>query len=119
MTTESIKWFWYASPQTFFPFAGKLAHWLKQGGHRPLLVSVDVYRPAAREQLKVVAQAIGARIYEGQGFRRTARERPLVIRVPVPGGGVLVPSGPPVDLVGAAEREGKRRSGCCQNSNQK
>ena len=25
MTTESIKWFWYASPQTFFPFAGKLA----------------------------------------------------------------------------------------------
>src|SRR5205085_7226907 len=46
--------------------SGKLAHWLKQGGHRPLLVSVDVYRPAAREQLKVVAQAIGARIYEGQ-----------------------------------------------------
>jgi signal recognition particle subunit SRP54 len=34
--------------------SGKLANWLKQGGHRPLLVSVDVYRPAAREQLKVV-----------------------------------------------------------------
>ncbi len=45
--------------------SGKLASWLKKGGHRPLLVSVDVYRPAAREQLKVVAQAIGARIYEG------------------------------------------------------
>jgi signal recognition particle subunit SRP54 len=46
--------------------SGKLAHWLKAGGHRPLLVSVDVYRPAAREQLKVVAQAIKANLYEGQ-----------------------------------------------------
>src|SRR6266852_3173574 len=46
--------------------SGKLSHWLKNGGHRPLLVSVDVYRPAAREQLKVVAQAIKASIYEGQ-----------------------------------------------------
>jgi len=46
--------------------SGKLAHWLKQGGHRPLLVSVDVYRPAAREQLKVVAGAVKANIYEGQ-----------------------------------------------------
>jgi signal recognition particle subunit SRP54 len=45
--------------------SGKLAHWLKNGGHRPLLVSVDVYRPAAREQLKVVAQAVKAQIYEG------------------------------------------------------
>ena len=46
--------------------SGKLANWFKNGGHRPLLVSVDVYRPAAREQLKVVAQAIKANIYEGQ-----------------------------------------------------
>src|ERR1700731_2106268 len=45
--------------------SGKLANWLKNGGHRPLLVSVDVYRPAAREQLKIVAQAIKANIYEG------------------------------------------------------
>src|SRR6201987_4950120 len=45
--------------------SGKLAHWLKQGGHRPLLVSVDVYRPAAREQLKIVAQAVKTNIYEG------------------------------------------------------
>jgi len=46
--------------------SGKLAHWLKQGGHRPLLVSVDVYRPAAREQLKIVADAVKAHIYEGK-----------------------------------------------------
>jgi signal recognition particle subunit SRP54 len=46
--------------------SGKLANWFKIGGHRPLLVSVDVYRPAAREQLKVVAQAVKAQIYEGE-----------------------------------------------------
>jgi signal recognition particle subunit SRP54 len=46
--------------------SGKLAAWLKKGGHRPLLVSVDVYRPAARQQLKVVADAIKANIYEGK-----------------------------------------------------
>src|SRR5213082_4018625 len=46
--------------------SGKLASWLKKGGHRPMLVSVDVYRPAARQQLKVVAEAIKANIYEGK-----------------------------------------------------
>jgi signal recognition particle subunit SRP54 len=46
--------------------SGKLAHWFKQGGHRPLLVSVDVYRPAAREQLKIVAEAVKSNIYLGQ-----------------------------------------------------
>ena len=46
--------------------SAKLAGWLKKAGHRPMLVSVDVYRPAAREQLKIVAQSIGAQIYEGQ-----------------------------------------------------
>src|SRR5213082_969981 len=46
--------------------SGKLASWLKNGGHRPLLVSVDVYRPAAREQLRIVADAVHANIYEGQ-----------------------------------------------------
>src|SRR5258708_18003402 len=28
--------------------SGKLAAWLQTGGHRPMLVSVDVYRPPAR-----------------------------------------------------------------------
>jgi signal recognition particle subunit SRP54 len=45
--------------------SGKLAAWLKRGGHRPMLVSVDVYRPAAREQLKVVAKSVEVRLYEG------------------------------------------------------
>src|ERR1700722_17165428 len=46
--------------------SGKLGQWLKKSGHRPMLVSVDVYRPAAREQLAIVAKAIGANIYEGK-----------------------------------------------------
>ncbi len=45
--------------------SGKLAAWLQKGGHRPMLVSVDVYRPAAREQLRVVASSIKANIYMG------------------------------------------------------
>jgi signal recognition particle subunit SRP54 len=45
--------------------AGKLARWLSRNGHRPMLVSVDVYRPAAREQLRVIARDIGQAIYEG------------------------------------------------------
>src|SRR3979490_1953483 len=59
--------------------SGKLAHWLKRGGHRPLLVSVDVYRPAAREQLKIVAQAVKSKIYEGEaGEANTATVERLV-----------------------------------------
>jgi signal recognition particle subunit SRP54 len=45
--------------------AGKLARWLSKNGHRPMLVSVDVYRPAAREQLKVIAREVGQTLYEG------------------------------------------------------
>src|SRR5436853_3284647 len=59
--------------------SGKLANWFKLGGHRPLLVSVDVYRPAAREQLKVVAQAVKSHIYEGEvGEANTATVERLV-----------------------------------------
>jgi signal recognition particle subunit SRP54 len=44
---------------------GKLARWLSKNEHRPLMVSVDVYRPAAREQLRVIARDIGLPIYTG------------------------------------------------------
>src|SRR5437764_8645471 len=47
--------------------SGKLAAWLKKGGHRPMLVSVDVYRPATRKQLKIVAEAIKGNLYAGKG----------------------------------------------------
>jgi signal recognition particle subunit SRP54 len=44
---------------------GKIARWLAANQDRkPLLLSVDVYRPAAREQLKVIAKATGQQIFE-------------------------------------------------------
>ena len=44
---------------------GKLARWLSKNGHNPIVVSVDVYRPAARQQLAVVAREIKIPIYAG------------------------------------------------------
>ncbi len=44
---------------------GKLARWLSKNGHRPMMVSVDVYRPAAREQLRVIARDLNLPIYAG------------------------------------------------------
>ena len=54
--------------------AGKLSKWLAKNGHRPMLVSVDVYRPAAREQLKVIARDIGVKIWDGE-----AGDKPLAL----------------------------------------
>jgi signal recognition particle subunit SRP54 len=44
---------------------GKLSRWLSKNGHSPLMVSVDIYRPAARKQLSVIAHDIKLPIYEG------------------------------------------------------
>jgi len=45
--------------------SGKLARWLSKNSHSPILVSVDVYRPAARQQLAVLARDLKIPIYEG------------------------------------------------------
>jgi len=45
--------------------AGKLARFLAKEGSRPQLVSVDVYRPAARQQLSILAKQVNVPIYEG------------------------------------------------------
>ncbi|MFQ5777225.1 MAG: signal recognition particle protein [Terriglobia bacterium] len=37
---------------------GKLGQWLTKRGHRPVVVSTDVRRPAAREQLAQIARAV-------------------------------------------------------------
>ena len=44
--------------------SGKLGRLLKSQGHRPLLVACDVYRPAAIQQLQVVAQRAGVSFFE-------------------------------------------------------
>ncbi len=43
---------------------GKLGRWLRSRGRSPLLVSVDVQRPAAREQLAIVAQQAGLTAFD-------------------------------------------------------
>ncbi len=47
--------------------AGKLAKWLTRQGHHPLLVSTDVRRPAAIQQLSVVGEKAGVRVYDPAG----------------------------------------------------
>uniref|UniRef100_A0A7V5XG81 Signal recognition particle protein n=1 Tax=Thermodesulfobacterium geofontis TaxID=1295609 RepID=A0A7V5XG81_9BACT len=54
--------------------AAKLAKFLKKKGHHPLLVSADIYRPAAIEQLKILAQKVDIPFYEPR-----AKEKPLEI----------------------------------------
>jgi len=44
---------------------GKLARWLTKNGHRPQVVSVDVYRPAARQQLAIIARDNKIPVYPG------------------------------------------------------
>ncbi len=44
---------------------GKLALWLSRNGRRPLMVSVDVYRPAARRQLSVIGESVKLPVFEG------------------------------------------------------
>jgi len=53
--------------------AAKLGHFLRRKGHSPMLASVDVYRPAAREQLVQIAASAGLPAFEG------AAETPLEI----------------------------------------
>ncbi len=44
---------------------GKLSRWLSKNGHNPLMVSVDVYRPAAREQLSVIGRELKLPVHAG------------------------------------------------------
>ena len=54
--------------------SGKLALWLSKQGRKPLLVSVDVQRPAAREQLAIVASQIAQPVYRGAESETTPLE---------------------------------------------
>jgi signal recognition particle subunit SRP54 len=47
--------------------SGKLGRWLEKQGKHPILVSTDVRRPAAIEQLTVVAKQAGVRVYDPAG----------------------------------------------------
>jgi predicted PurR-regulated permease PerM len=66
--------------------------------------------PTLAALMVIVRRILITRIYEGQGFRRTTRERPLMLRVPVPGGGVIAAPGPQIDIVTLSERTGRTKS---------
>lgn len=53
--------------------AAKLAKMLKRRGSRPLLVACDVYRPAAIDQLKILASGINVPVFE------MGTENPVII----------------------------------------
>ncbi|ALG15545.1 signal recognition particle protein [Kibdelosporangium phytohabitans] len=67
--------------------AGKLARWLREQSHAPLLVACDLQRPNAVTQLQVVGERAGVPVY-----------------APEPGNGV----GDPVDVARRAIEEAKR-----------
>lgn len=43
---------------------GKLAGWLARNGRRPVMVSVDVYRPAAMDQLAVIGREVKIPVFD-------------------------------------------------------
>ncbi len=55
--------------------AGKLAYRYKGQGRRPLLVAADTQRPAAREQLRVLASKVGVPILEVENDESPSRTR--------------------------------------------
>ncbi|HVX70530.1 MAG TPA: signal recognition particle protein [Mycobacteriales bacterium] len=69
--------------------AGKLARWLKQQRHAPLLVAADLQRPNAVDQLKVVGGQAGVDVF-----------------APEPGNGVGDPVGVARDAIEHARRMG-------------
>ena len=64
-----------------------------------LLVAV----PGLAVIMVIVKRILLSRIYEGQGFRRTTRDRPMVLRLPASGTGVIMPASI-TDVVGMLER---------------
>jgi signal recognition particle subunit SRP54 len=53
--------------------SGKLGRWLKKQGKHPLMVSTDVRRPAAIQQLAVVGERADVKVYEPETMDPVAR----------------------------------------------
>jgi predicted PurR-regulated permease PerM len=58
----------------------------------------------------IVRRILINRIYEGKGFRKSTRDRIFVLRVPVPDGGVIVPTEPVPDLIGLREQRSLKKT---------
>ncbi len=55
--------------------SGKLGMWLRRQGRHPLMVSTDVRRPAAIQQLTVVGEKAEVRVYETDTLDPVARAK--------------------------------------------
>ncbi|HSQ05991.1 MAG TPA: AI-2E family transporter, partial [Burkholderiales bacterium] len=56
------------------------------------LGGVVVSIPLAAVTMVIIRRIVISRLYEGQGFRRAARDRVLVVRVPAPDASVIMPA---------------------------
>ena len=54
-------------------FCGKLAHRLVKEGRRPMLVAADIYRPAAIDQLQVIADQVGVPVHSDRERKNVAQ----------------------------------------------
>ena len=70
-----------------------------------LLVAV----PMVAVIMVVVRRILISRLYEGHGFRKTMRDNALVLRVPVPESGVMLPALAPVDVLSVIESRVTRK----------
>ena len=55
--------------------SGKLGLWLKKQGKHPVMVSTDVRRPAAIQQLSIVGEQAGVKVYEPETMDPVARAK--------------------------------------------
>lgn len=67
----------------------------------PLALLVAV--PTVAIVMVVVRRILISRLYEGHGFRKTVRDHALVLRVPVPEAGVLLPTSHVIDVLSVIE----------------
>jgi signal recognition particle subunit SRP54 len=65
--------------------SGKLGLWLKKQGRHPLMVSTDVRRPAAIEQLAVVGEKAGVKVYAPDTMDPVARAKSALAEAKVKG----------------------------------
>ena len=61
-------------------FCGKLAHRLVKEGRRPMLVAADIYRPAAIDQLQVIADQVGVPVHSDRERKNVAQIVKLGLR---------------------------------------
>src|SRR5919107_4527542 len=71
--------------------SGKLAKWLQKQGRHPIVVSTDVRRPAAIQQLSIVAQQAGVRVHDPAGeMDPVARARGAMAEAKAVGNDVVI-----------------------------